>query len=459
MKMYKKIAMAAACTAMLGGVTMEASAANWLMLQGTEKPGAAARAKVWGFIQAQYQTNSSDACAANCNPPANTVSNGYIPPKLIGPNLDSQSQFNINRARIGLRGTGMPLDSNVNYFLMAEFGKNAITDSVNATHVTDASITLNNIPGARIRMGLFKTPGPEEALQAIHVFDYINLTNVSNQLMLERFQTSFQGSRVPPKVLNASSGAGSASLNTHDRPVGAFRDVGVQIFDTIKSDDWEHSYAVMIGNGNGLNFGDNDDNKDTYVYWSSEKVYGGKGPRRQGMKFWAWSHAGTRSFDGDRDGTIEEYDRDRAGIGFKYLKGNWRATAEYMTGDGMIFNGPDKSDYALTAAAVGNPNHVANGLKSESSGYYIEGGYYVPDTNWQFDLRYDVYNRMEDKQFELEWIATTLGVQYHFNKKTRVTLNHEIRSAEAVNFGAGAGPNVNLDGVGDVTAIQVTHIF
>ena len=47
-------------------------------------------------------------------------------------------------------------------------------------------------------------------------------------------------------------------MNHHSRPVGAFRDVGVQFFQSYKSGKWDHSYAVMFGNGNGLNFGDND---------------------------------------------------------------------------------------------------------------------------------------------------------------------------------------------------------
>lgn len=457
-----KVASSAILAAMLGGVTAPASAANWLMLQGTEPAGSAPRAKVWGFIQAQYQEDYSDACAANCNPTVNTVSNGYIPPKLIGPNLDSQSQFAVNRARIGVRGTGMPLDSNVNYFLLAEFGENAITNASNSsTHVTDASITLNQIPGMRVRMGLFKFPGAEEALQAIHTFDYVNFSEVSNQLMLERFQTSMTGNNVPPRVLNKTSGPGAASLNTYDLPVGAYRDTGIQLFDTFKGGDWEHSYAFMIGNGNGLSMNDNDDNKDTYVYWSSEKVYGGKGPRRQGMKVFAWSHSGKRTFDGDADGTTEEYDRKRSGVGFKYLKGQWRATAEYMRGEGMIFNGPDKSTYGLTSGAVGVPASAANGLLQEASGWYMEGGWYIPNSNWELDLRHDVYNRLNGGSgaFELEFVTTTYGVQYHFNKKSRFTFNYASRSAEAVKFGAGAGPNVNLDGVGDRLAVQVTHIF
>ena len=42
-------------------------------------------------------------------------------------------------------------------------------------------------------------------------------------------------------------------LNAFERPVGAFRDVGVQMFDWFKfGNDWEWSYAIMMGNGNGL---------------------------------------------------------------------------------------------------------------------------------------------------------------------------------------------------------------
>ena len=130
MKLLKKAIITAACAGGMLAVS-QAQAANWLMLQGTERPGQAARAKVWGFIQAQYQNDNSDANGAGT----------YIAPKLIGPNLSSQSAFNVNRARVGVRGTGMPLDSNVNYFLLLEMGNNGITEPGDAfAKLTDASI-------------------------------------------------------------------------------------------------------------------------------------------------------------------------------------------------------------------------------------------------------------------------------------------------------------------------------
>jgi len=232
-------------------LTQTAYSANWLMLQGTEtaKQGQAPRAHVWGFVQAQYQYDNSEPSLAP-NP-----AGGYIPPKLIGPNLDDQSAFNVNRARIGVRGTGFPLDSKVNYFILAEFGNNGITYGDDGKHLTDASITFNHIPGARVRAGLFKYPGAEEGLQAIHVFDYINFTSVTNQLLLERFPSSSTSSAGNPPVYTTTSEPNqaptptpNADMNQYSRAVGAFRDTGVQVFDMFKFNNWEHSYAVMVGN-------------------------------------------------------------------------------------------------------------------------------------------------------------------------------------------------------------------
>ena len=408
-------------------MTQSAYSANWLMLQGTEtaKQGEAPRAYLWGFIQAQYQYDNSDP-----NP-----NGGYIPPKLIGPNLDDQSAFNVNRARIGVRGTGFPLDSKVNYFILTEFGNNGITYPVDGKHLTDASVTLNHIPGARIRMGLFKYPGAEEGLQAIHVFDYINFSQVTNQLLLERFPSANDTNQPPTPTPDAN-------MNQYSRSVGAFRDVGIQVFDTFKFSNWEHSYAVMVGNGNGLNYGDNDNNKDYYLYWSSELVFGGKGARREGWKTFAWYQDGKRT---DVYDPTKSQDRTRAGVGTKYLQKPFRVTAEYITGDGMIFQGQQR------------PKDVFN--DEEADGYYVEGGWYIPSTNFEIDLRYDTYTRRENPSPSVTDETTantvTFGGQYHINKKTRINAEYAVRDFES----DVAGVNTQLEGVADRFAIQVTHIF
>lgn len=450
---FKKVALAATCTALLGGAATTANAANWLMLQGTERADAAPRAKVWGFIQGKYESNGSTANSTG----------GYVPPKLVGPALQSQSSFAMNRARIGVRGQGMPLDGKVNYFFLAEFGNNGITQSgSNFAKVTDASITLNHLPGARVRVGLFKTPGSEEVYQGIAIFDYINFTNFANQQLIERSPNDTYTDAVGAQTLPVGT-----SLNTFTKSVSAARDTGIQIFDTFKSGKWEHSYSVMMGNGNGLNMNDNDDKQDTYLYWSSEQVFSGKGPRRLGVKYYAWSQSGTRLLDNTDDATHNpsEYDRERSGFGVKYLGKRFRATFEYATADGMIWLGPHAPSFDMNTAAP-----AGNGENGKANAWQADIGYYVPNSKWELDARYDVYNRLVDdtvfpggpnigKGFETKWTTLTLGAQYHINKKTRFTINHAIRSVEAVDFSSTTGPNAELDGVGDVTSMQVTHIF
>jgi opacity protein-like surface antigen len=479
--MLKKFALAATSAAVLGGVATSAHAANWLKLQGTEPADAAGRAKVWGFIQAQYQVDNSDPCTAGCNPPANNLTDVYIPPKLIGPNLTSQEQFNVNRARIGVRGVGLPLDNKVNYFILAEFGNNAITNANDGgTHLTDASITLNHLKYARIRAGLFKTPGYEEGMQAIHVFDYINFTTMGNQLMLERFPNSTYSANHPPVTLPVDTSDGG--LNQFDQPVGAFRDVGIQVFDWFNVGNWEHSYAAMIGNGNGLNFGDVNSNKDKYLYWASELVFGGKGPRREGLKLFAWWQDGKRNLDNTDDGIYnpQEFDRKRQGVGLKYLKKPFRVTAEYAEGEGMIFVGPDKPTFDQNGPTTGNPFgdnvNQADGANGEADGWYLDLGWYVPTTKWELDLRYDYYKRLSTdpnvtapvppplagavgKNFTSVWKTWTMGVQYHFNRKTRLTFNYSIRDVNSPAWGPSAGPNANMKGIGSIMGLQLTAIF
>jgi hypothetical protein len=451
MKVMKHTALALVCAAAFGAAANTAQAANWLMLQGTEPAGTAKPVNVWGFVQLDYQVDTSDPNSTG----------GYVPPKLLGPDLNSQHAFNVSRARIGARGIAMPLDDKINYFFLIEGGNNAVTYTNKSVVMTDASITLNHVPGARLRAGLFKYPGAEEGLQAIHTMDYINFTEVSNQLLLERFPNKVWTANVAPCDPTITA---ACNLNAFDRPVGAFRDVGVQLFDAFTFGNFELSYAAMLGNGNGLEFSDNNNEKDVYYYLATEWLTGGgQGPFREGLKFFAWGQNGKRQFDGNNDGRYELYDRDRYGVGVKFLKKPWRFTAEYMTGKGMIWNGPDKPSWALTASQT-NPNGDDNGLKAEAYGYYVEGGIYIPGTNFQVDLRYDYYDRLDGRTVQLDWKTWTLGLQYHFNPKVRVAFNYAIRDINAPNFGpAGtppaANPNNNLDGINNRYGVQLTAVF
>jgi len=445
-----------------------ASAANWLILQGTEKNGTAGRAKVWGFIQGQFQQDFSTSHPTN---------DKFTPAKLIGPNLTSQNQININRARIGVRGTGMPIDSRINYFILSEFGNNGITGKLGRAKITDASMTFNHIPFARIRFGVFKYPGSEEGLQAIHVADYINFSTVSNQLMLERFPND-------DNYVKNASGSGNTDtqkLGTSpsglEKPIGAYRDVGIQLFDSYKHDEWEHSYALMMGNGNGLNYGDNNTNKTMYYYLSTERIFNGSGARRQGIKVYAWYQSGLRSYDtdfsytkqdsidGENNTTIgdvyksanktnyQQYKRRRMGAGFKFLKSGYRLSAEYLQGTGMIFLGPHKESFDVNkfGAAEGN------GLEGTANGWYVDAGWRILKSNFELDLRYDKYNRLTGDKFETNFTTMTIGLQYFANKKSRLTFNYTHRSAVSAN--GVQGLEKNFEGLGGRLALSAIAIF
>ncbi|KUJ72490.1 porin [Thiomicrospira sp. WB1] len=413
-------------------------ATNWLMLQGTERADQAPRAKVWGFVQLDYHHTADTKLKAGPYAGKPAAFN------QMAPQLDTASGFNIKRARLGVRGNNLPLDKNVNYFILAEVGNNGITTGENASQgqLTDASVTLNHIPGARIRVGLLKTPGSEEALQAAFVANYNVFTNATNRLLLER-------------TYDYQSG------NTgRNGPVGAFRDMGVQVFDTFNLKGWDTSYAVMVGNGSGLAMTDKDSSRDTYFYASTEKVFGkSKGPRRKGMKFYAWHHNGERSYnDGtpSAPGKETDQDRTRTGVGATFFNGKYRLAGEYMTADGMIFGG---------TRGAGTPDDGATFSvlpDQKADGYYLSVGY-RPMKNVELGVRYDRLNSATDAKgtggaaAERTFETTALGAQYFFNKKTSLKANYEIRSIDAPN--ANATVNKIVDSIDDRITLQLTAVF
>jgi len=426
----KRTAIVLALAGALGSQSVLAS--NWLMLQGTEPADQAPSAKLWGFVQIDYQKTDDTKLKAGAGAGESAAFN------QMAPQLDTSQGFNVRRARLAVRGANFPLDNKVNYFLMAEFGNNGITTGGSASQgqLTDASVTLNHIPGARVRLGLFKTPGSEEGMKGIPVFNYVNFTNVTDRLLLER---TFDNS------------TGDASRNGS---AGAFRDTGIQVFDAFRKGEWEHSYALMVGNGSGLAMTDKDSDLDLYGYFSTEKIFGdSQGARRHGMKFYAWMQNGNRTID-----NTSGNNRDRSGVGTTYFDGKYRLSAEYIRADGMIYNG-------TTAARTPDNGGTFSVLKDQkSAGYYLDLGYRI-QPNLELNVRYDRLNNATDANgdggsaAERQFTTTTLGGQYFLNKKTSVRLNYEIRDAEAPNLASSAGANVILSGLDNRVSAQVMMIF
>jgi hypothetical protein len=475
-KLYKRALIGAVCS--LGfAFAGTAGAVDWLMLQGTEPQDASAPVKVWGFVQGTFWKDYSSANAGGA----------FVPPKLLGPNLNAQSGFNISHAQIGVRGTAFPIDDHINYMLLLEAGNaatartcggttttgtgpTAITtggDCANKTALTDASITLNYVKGARVRVGMFKHPGAEEGMQSLGATTYIDFSEATNSLLLERFPNAIFTPNLSPQTQAEFQSTGG-SLNGFTGPVGGFRDMGVQLFDTFDmGKDWNLSYAAMVGQGSGIQFGNVDGEYDTYLYLSTEKNLASTGPAN-GLKFFVWSQTGKRLADVTNDGAANPllYKRDRSGLGVKYMAKPFRATFEYISADGMIFEGPDKPSFYF-AVPAGAAFLQYNGVTQKANGWYLDGGWYIPGTKWELDARYDTTDfNTGSVADEHKFTKTTLGVQYNYNPRTRVTLNYELRdfkcTAPGVTTPVGnscANANKNLSGVGNKVVVAVTQAF
>jgi len=418
---------------MLGlGLTSMAHSANWLMLQGTENPKAPQH-RFWGFIQPQYTYHDPDKLPAL--PGANAVNEGKtVAQNLVGPELEDKSAFHFKRARIGWRGK---LTDKIDYFTLFEAASNALTyepfgDRNMVIAPSDLSLTFKQIPGAKVRIGLFKNPGSEESFQGIATFDYIEFTDFQNRVNLERFAT---GGLQPALSISADMPMGTPALDGYG--FSAFRDWGIEVFDSFKKDKWDLSYAVKIGRGEALyEDTDPDFHPELYLYASAEyDLPGGKKARKHGVKLYAWHQQGERSFESDP--TETKYDRIRQGIGIKALGKLFdfgvkhRIQAEFMHADGMIFIAPR--------------GNVVNGINSwltyapekgnKARGYYIDFGIF-PTKQWELGFRYDRNDLLYETTSsvndgnERKIDGYTYALTYHFNPKLKLAFNYIHRTAD-----------------------------
>lgn len=444
-------------------LTTQVDAADWLMLQGSQPefvapkgvivPYRSHKPKVWGFVQANYRQDYGKILVPTAG---GNAGKNLTPFSLLNPDLQDQSGFNVFRARIALRGMA-DNENKVNYFVMTEFGNNGINNLAGhsnvATYFSDASVTLKYIPYAKVRVGKFKFPGSEEGLQAVFVSPYVSFTTMSNQQLLER------------KIKNVGAaqtgGAAGGASTVHytstsiDQPIGAYRDTGVQIFDTVKvKNDWAVTYAYMYGNGTGISNSNSNDNRTHYGYLALEKTYGGRGYFTRCMKFYVWGQTGKRVLLSNNTTSIEA-NRKRYGLGMTYYNHGIRFEAEYIKAKGMIFTGAKDTD---TNPVVNDWQfQYAVGDENEADGGYVNLQYEIVPKKIEVFGRYDYSNRLtNDTKGERDFTTTTLGASYRFKGATRLDVNYAFRDAKAP---GNANAQKVLDNFGNRLEIQVTAAF
>jgi len=424
-------------------------ASDWLMIQGTEprmikKDGEKVLNTIktpsfWGFLQLKGEKNYSDPVEVG-----GVNKSGFA---YVAPNLQRQNQIQALRARIGLRGV-LDDDNKINYFTLTEFGRNGITDPLNHaqdTFITDASITFRYIPYANIRLGLMKYPGSEEGMQARFASPFIAFTQMSNFLLLEK----------TPKTYKEDTNTNGSFVGEPDRSVGAYRDTGIEVFDRLSlNTDWALSYAVMLGNGSGLEWENKNDGEYTgYGLLALEKEFHkGKGYYRQDFKTYVWYQEGKRAVYVNNETQL--YDRIRYGVGTRYYKDGLRLEAEYTKAEGMLIAGSRD-----TNPVAGDENwHYAleAGKENKAYGYYLSAAYeFYPDIEAM--IRYDELDNLTNSTAkERIFETTTLGLSYHFDGPTRLDLNYLFREGKAP---GNANAQRILDGMGDIITLQFTYKF
>ena len=432
-------------------VPLSAHAANWVDVLATE-PADAPAIKPFGFVQPTYTYIDADPLAGLGGAAASANGQHQIQ-NMVTPTFDNTDQFQFARAQFGLRGR---LTDKINYFLLTDVGHN-LTTVQHPVMITDASMTFSHIPGAKIRAGLFKLPTSEEALVSNPAaYSYVYYSAVTSALVQETFYRDVGGT---PAGCTALSGSTSLDCGKAIAGNNAFRDWGLQVFDSFRKDNWELGYAAMISNGNEIeSLSDNNTSKDMTARLQLSYVFKGKGPLREDANAFIWHQSGERDYGGT------DYNRIREGIGYRVTKGVVRTSGEYVRAKGMVAGGPNPP--VLPASGNLEPPYNLNLAPSgKADGWYLEAGWrFLQD--WEIEARYDELDRNNDDPAAERLFKTwTLGGQYFINPTTRVTLNYEWRTAEVPNplaiTNATQRNNAELiaDNLGNRASLQLTWSF
>jgi hypothetical protein len=437
----KKIIISVAALSLLSA---DLNAADWLSIAGTEPSMIKVDGKkvvnknnkphFWGFIQVGYQKDYGtilDKDGINKTP--------FV---MIAPNLDYQSGFEVNRARLAVRGM-IDKENKFDYFLMTEFGEDGITTPAghaSNNYLTDASITYRGIPYVNVRVGQFKYPGSEEGMRAVFASEYRNFSTAGGQLLLERFLPN-NATEVSPGVYQAAP----------EQSVGAYRDRGVELFHTAKlKKNIKLSIAGMVGNGTGMSSMNSSGSLTYYGYLSSEYLFGkGKAYFTESVKVFAWYQDGKRRLNNI------DYTRERYGLGVDYFHNGLRVDIEYIKAKGMIYNGA--KDVDSDPYGVDWQYQIAASDNNVADGGYVSVQYYVIPKKVELLVRYDYLDRLTNSTIdERDFKTTTVGFSYHFKGVNRVDVNYAFRDITAPGNSAA---QVVLDNVDNLLSIQATLKF
>ncbi len=397
-----------------------AAAADWLMLQGTELAADPAPVRPWGFVQALGEGVAFGSPVDGLSAESLQAFNGERASFNRVGTGDATWGLSIRRARAGLRGAIPKTDGRVAWMLAAELGDNQLT-RLDPVVLTDASITFSYIPGARIRVGQFKLPLGEEALEMNPLAaEFVNFSSATSQLLLE-----------------SSSVAG-----VYTSGASGFRDLGVQVFDSFEVGSGAISYAAMLSNGR-MGTLEMDDDKDLtarlvwapFVWGEREETH------RDELSVFGFWQQGPREIDG------EQVARIRRGGGVQLEKAGWRARIEVIQASGAIEAGSNPPFPGQPVLVVGEGEALGGYAFLHAERGIVGGG-----------LRYDELWRLLDSPVDTRiFRMLTADLQLELTPRVRVMLDYERRWLSAPDGSADAQAIVAT--IGDRISIQSGVVF
>lgn len=396
-------------------------AADWVMIQSTERAESDEAMHPWFFFQPTYTYMEGSSLKAGPFAGQDAIFN------LNGPEFRNAHSYTLFRGFIAARGKIPGTEGKINYFGILDIGKNGLTLSDKVSkhptnlQMADLSMTFSYIPFARIRIGQFLTPSSDEMMEAPHTWDFVYFSEFANQIMLEPFLES--------------DGGNTADANLQVSTTGGFRDIGAMVFDSFKTGSFQHTYAVMMGNGNGISRWDNDSHKDIYWKWRTEFTGAAEGGAKPNyVALYHWGIDGSREIYVTSASAFQRKDRQRLGWGGEARFGSWRAEFEYGRASGMIPDGTDGGALPGSTSNNGLATASLNMLPDEKANGYLVALAYDFMPSYTLAARFDRLNRGTMNAANTRvFKTTTLSAQYRFDEKrlNRLMFNYEFRDGEA----------------------------
>jgi hypothetical protein len=428
------------------GAASPARAADWAMLSGTEE-GRPDGIAPWGFAQLLLESQPWSTPVTGLQAPPLQKFNG----SLVAAELPESFDLSVRRARLGLRGSVPGTDQRLVFIAAVEAGENGLTRDRGMVLV-DASVTASVFPGLRLRVGQFKLPTADEAME-----------NNPSAASFTRFSPFVSALLIEQDVVEGAIVGPALSL----------RDVGIEAFDALPLWQGEQGaldlgFAAMASLGRPSHAFDSIDDVNAQLVhvvssgpdltgrlqlsWLLDPKQRHRGNRDE-VSVWLWRQQGARLVPGlDDPTTTSAVARVRQGAGGQVRLAGVRVRAEVAAAEGAVL----AQGAFVGQPAVVLPDGVAHGGSLDVSMARLGSLALDPFT---IDVGADWLARNPDDPAASRFLqSVTVGTQLTFNKTFRLLLNAELRRLEV---GAEAPPDAALiaSGLSPVLSTQLNLVF